>query len=548
MSTSRALPRPLRAGDGFNIVQFAAFLAPLVASAALAATPDDWPSYNRTLASDRFSPLASIDRDSVAGLQVRCSYDTGQMTSFQSGIIEVNGLIYGTTAQDTFAIDANDCSERWRVHEDFAPGFLKVNRGIAYDSGKVFRGTIDGRVLAYQAKTGKPMWQVQIADPAAGESVPAAPIAWHGLVFIGNAGGDNKGVKGRMVALDAQSGRIVWEFYLVPRQPGDIARGPAADDPNAGFALTTWVNPPGSFPITGGATWTTYTLDESGGLLYVPGGNPGPDFVGDTRQGDNLYTDSVVVLDARTGRYVRHMQLVPHDVHDWDVSTAPALIQTQAGRNLVAIAPKDGHLYGLDAGNGALVYRNPVTTIENADAAPTPDGTHFCPGVQGGAEFNGVAFDAATNLLYTGENDWCLTVHTIGVMDLEAIPLGQTWSGDADGFGIKDLNYSGWFSASDADTGELKWQIHTPALLTGGITPTAGGLVFFGDLDGNLYALDSATGVTLWTAQLAGAIGGGVITYDAGRGQKLAVAEGMTSPIWPTPQVTAKVTVLGLAQ
>jgi len=545
MSTRKLQSR--RAGANVNIVHIVSLFSLLTCAAAYSQTQKDWPSYNRSLASDRFSPLASIDGGNVDRLKVLCSYDTGQMVSFQTGLIEVDGLIYGTTEQDTFAIDANDCSERWRVHEDFAPGFLKVNRGIAYLDGRVFRGTRDGRVIAYQAKTGKTMWQVQIADPDRSESVPAAPIAWRGLVFVGNAGGDSKGVKGRMYALDASSGRIVWEFYLVPREAGDVPRGPAADDPNAGYVLTTWINPPG-FPITGGATWTSYTLDEARGLLYIPGGNPGPDFVGDTRQGDNLYTDSIVVLDARTGRYVRHMQLVPHDVHDWDVSTAPALVETHAGRRIVSIAPKDGYLYALDAGNGSTIFRNPVTTIENAEAAPTPEGTHFCPGPQGGAEFNGVAYDPASNLLYTGEVDWCVTIHTVSIPELAAVPLGGTWSGDADGFGVQDPTSSGWFSASDADTGELKWQLHTSTPLIGGVTATAGGLVFFGDLDGNLNALDSSTGATLWSARLDGAVGGGVITYDTGRGQKIAVAAGLTSPIWPTPQVTARVQILGMPE
>jgi alcohol dehydrogenase (cytochrome c) len=518
-----------------------------LAAAALPGAPNkDWPNYNGTLASDRYSTLSSINTGNVGRLAVQCTYDTGQMTGFQTGLIEVAGLIYGTTEKDTFAIEADTCVERWRSHEDFTSGFLRVNRGVAYMDGRIFRGTKDGRVLAYNARTGKSLWEATIADPDKGESVPAAPIAWRGLVFVGNAGGDNKGVKGRMYALDGATGRIVWEFFLVPRQAEDIARGPQAADDDQLFALTTWNNPPG-FPITGGATWTSYTLDTDEGLLYVPGGNPGPDFVGDTRLGDNLHTDSVVVLDARTGRYIRHFQLVPHDLHDWDVSTAPAIVDTRGGRKVMAIAPKDGHLYGYDVRSSAPLYRTDVTTIFNADAPLTPEGTRFCPGTQGGAEWNGVAYDPATNLLFTGETDWCVTIHTVGIDALDAVPIGQTWSGDADGFGQRDAVSSGWFTASDADSGAKKWQIHLSRPLVGGVTPTAGGVVFFGDIDGNFFAYDTERGEQLWSMQLDGAVGGGVITYDTGQGQKVAVAAGMTSPIWPTPQVTARVVVLGLA-
>ena len=219
----------------------------------------DWPAYNNTLTSQRYATLDAIDTKNVAGLKVRCTFDTGEQVSFQSGLLEVDGALFVTTEHDTFSIDANNCKQNWRAHGEFASGVLKVNRGAAWLDGRVFRGTVDGRVIAYSAKYGKPLWSTTIANPAAGESVPAAPIAWNGLVFIGNAGGDNKGVKGRMYALDAKTGHIIWEFYMVPKAPGDAARGPRAPGaaPNA---AASWKNTKG-IPITGGATWTSYSLD-----------------------------------------------------------------------------------------------------------------------------------------------------------------------------------------------------------------------------------------------------------------------------------------------
>ena len=527
-------------------ISLAGTAAILTLAATIAQAANDWPSYNRTLTGDRYASLEAIDSKNVAGLKILCTFDTGEQSAFQTGVVEVDGALFGTTEHDTFSIDPNNCKQNWRSHEDFPSGETKVNRGLAWLEHRVFRGTTDGKVIAYDAKNGKRLWSTAIADASKGESVPAAPIAWEGLVFVGNAGGDNKGVKGRMYALDAKDGHIVWEFYLVPKETSDVARGPAAPDPKSAYA-NTWKAAKG-FPITGGATWTSYTLDPKTGLLYIPSGNPGPDFLKEPRQGDNLFASSVVILEAKTGAFQRHFQLVKRDFHDWDVSSPPALFLSNKGHRMMAEAPKDGHLYLIDLNTGKLVFRKPVTTVSNVDASMSADGTHFCPGTQGGAEWNGPAFDPADNLIFTGAVDWCTTVHTVPVSSVASSPIGKPWSGSSDGFGKMDdmTKWSGWMSASDADTGERKWQFHAPFPLLGGVTPTAGHLVLFGDMGGNLYAFEAATGKKLWSKDLGGAIAGGLITYDTGVGQKIAVAAGMTSPIWPTPKVNGKIVILGL--
>jgi alcohol dehydrogenase (cytochrome c) len=524
----------------------AAATAVLSVVSSLAQAGNDWPSYNRTLTSDRYATLEKIDNRSVAGLKILCSFDTGEQVSFQSGLVQAEGALFATTERDTFSIDPNNCKLNWRTREDLASGDLKVNRGVAWLDHRVFRGTADGRVIAYDAKNGRRLWATAIADAAQGESVPAAPIAWNGLVFIGNAGGDNRGVKGRMYALDDKDGHIVWEFYLVPKGVGDKARGPAAPDPKSLYA-TSWKEAKG-FPITGGATWTSYSLDPVTGLLYIPAGNPAPDFSNEARPGANLFASSIVVLDAKTGAYQRHFQLVKRDFHDWDVSTPPALFLSNKGHRMLAEAPKDGHLYLIDLNTGKLVYRRPVTTITNVEAPMSAQGTRFCPGAQGGAEWNGAAFDPADNLIFTGEVDWCTTVRAVPLSTLARAPAGKPWSGATEGFGKQDdpKGWSGWMTASSADTGERKWQFHAPYPLMGGVTPTTGRLLLFGDMGGNFYALDAASGKKLWSKDLGGAIGGGVITYDTGVGQKIAVAAGMTSPIWPTPKVNGKIVILGL--
>ena len=323
-----------------------------------------------------------------------------------------------------------------------------------------------------------------------------APIAWDGVVYIGNAGGDFKGGKGHMYALEGKTGKILWEFYLTPKTESDAPRGPVGTSPLQG---STWNNAPG-IPVTGAGTWTSYTLDLKNGLLYVPGGNPGPDFASGAREGNNQYTDSVVVIDAKTGNYKNHFQVVPKDWHDYDVSNPPILLQTKGGRQIMSVAPKDGHLYAYDLADNSLLYRVPITTIEN-DAATFAVGTdvHFCPGPVGGDEWNTPGYDPTTNLIISGTVDWCDTVTIKDDTQLRRVALGQPWTGMAtlnpiNMFGKEsrtDGYWAGWVYATDADTGVWKWRVKSNYPIVAGITPTAGGVVFFADVGGNFYALDS---------------------------------------------------------
>jgi alcohol dehydrogenase (cytochrome c) len=508
-----------------------------------------WPSYNRTLTSERYSPLDTINVRTVRDLKVLCTYDTRLRESFETGPLMVEGALIGTTALDIFSIDPGNCRENWRTHEDYKVRTLGLNRGAAYLDGRLFRGTMDGRVLAYDFKTGARLWAASIADPN-GEIVDAAPIAWNGRVYVGVATGF-KGMKGRMYALSAATGSILWETYLVPRNESDPNRGPAGAMPQS--AVATWKNAP-DVPISGGGTWTSYTLDPATGRLYVPAANPSPDFVSSLREGENLYTDSVVILDANSGGYLDHFQIAPRDWHDWDVSNAPALITTQAGRRVLSFAPKNGHLYGVDLATNGQIYRSAVTRVENIDAPLSTDkDTRFCPGAVGGGEWNGVAYDPRTNLIFTGETEWCTTVKLQSASEVKAVANGSVWMGhvkldplDIAGKQDPHSDWAGWLYATDADSGQWKWRVKTNYPILSGVTPTGGELVFFGDMGGNFYAVDAMSGRKLWGTKLDGAIGGGVITYEAGGAQKVAVAAGLTSILWPTEQSTAKIVILGL--
>ena len=510
--------------------------------AADAPTITDWPSYNRTLNSDRYVPFDQINKTNVAGLKQLCVYDLGVDTSFQTGPVVIGRNLYGTTDTDTFAIDAGTCQQKWRVHEDIK-GRLPVNRGVAYLDGQLFRGTQDGRVFSYDAATGKKLWETRIADAAKGESVPAAPIAWNGMVFIGNAGGDLYEGRGRMYGLDAKTGKMLWETYMVPN--------PGAPAPNnermQAIARATWGNAR-DIPISGGASWTSYTLDAAKGLLYIPGGNPAPDFLNQTRPGANLFSDSVVILDAKTGVYRNHFSLVPEDFHDWDVANAPILVTTKAGKHVMAEAPKDGMLYAYDLDTNKRLFETPVTRRENVAVKLSDKPVHFCPGSSGGSEWNGTAYSPDTNLFYNGTEDWCTTVVVKDPTKPFSVSLGQSWTGSGDGnlFGKKDPSWSGLVIATDADTGKEKWRFKTTAPALAGVTPTKGGLVFAGDLGNHAFALDADNGKVLWQTELLGAAGGGVISYLAGGKQLVAFVAGTRSPIFPVAPASAKIVVFGL--
>lgn len=500
----------------------------------------DWPSYNRTLTSDRYAPLDQVNKNNVSRLKQLCVYDLDVDVSFQAGPLVIGRTMYVTADRETLAIDALTCQQKWRVRENGASPALRVNRGAAYLDGRLFRGSADGDVLAYDAATGAKMWATHIADPEKGETVPSAPIAWNGLVFIGTAGSERYGVKGRIYALDAASGARVWETYTVPTeapQPGNEAMQKQA--------RATWGNAEG-IPITGGGTWTSYTLDPDRGLLYVPVGNPGPDFATEIRPGTNLYTNSILVLDAKTGIYRNHYALVPADFHDWDLGAAPVLATTRSGRRVVAGAPKDGLLHVYDLTSNTKLFATPITTRQKDTVPLSTTPLHFCPGASGGTEWNGPAFSPDTNLFYDGTADWCVTV-TLDPAQLARKP-GQTWTGTdlAAQFGKHDLNWAGWVVATDADTGQVKWRFHAGAPVLSGITPTKGGLVFAGDMDKHAYAFDAGTGSVLWRADLPGSPGGGVITYMIDGKQCVAFVAGTRSNVFPVSPSSAKIVVFGL--
>jgi hypothetical protein len=285
---------------------------PALALAAPAIPDTSWPGYNNGLHGERYSPLHAINRGNVNRLQPKCSIEADEPGSLQSGLVVVGDTLFFTTPHTTLAIDAATCALRWR-HE-FTPTDRDVhpsNRGVAYDQGRVYRGTPDGHLLALDAKTGRELWNINLRDGHPVEYVSAAPLAWKGKVFVATSGGD-AGSFLRMLAFDAVTGKELWHFNLTPR--------------DGEFGAESWGSVAEDFR-RGASSWSSYALDEHTGEVFISTGNPVPALDGDARPGDNLFTNSVVVFDAESGTRRWHYQVLPADNHDWDLSTPPHAVR-----------------------------------------------------------------------------------------------------------------------------------------------------------------------------------------------------------------------------
>jgi alcohol dehydrogenase (cytochrome c) len=500
--TSAAAPRELPAAPS-SVLQ-AGETVPTDADLEIA-PPGSWPSYNRDYRGQRFSPLDQITVANIQTIRPQCLFQLGETGSFESSPVVFQDRIYITTAHNTYAVDARSCTKIWE-YNDTPKGaeILPVNRGVAVYEGEVIRATPDGRLVALDAASGKRLWEAEITDTSHGSWMSAAPVGFAGKVFLGIAGGD-RGVTGHIYAFDVKTGRRIWTFDPIPgmQQPGAESWG---NGQRAG----------------GGATWSTITVDPGERRLYVPIGNPGSDLDGAMRPGDDLYSDSVVVLDADSGKLLWYVQQVPHDLHDYDTAAAPTIYEIN-GRQLMAVASKSGWLYGYDRTTHTELFRREISSQLNAQVAPTSEGVHVCPGIVGGAEWNGAAFDPNAKELIVASVDWC------GVMARKPDPKGRpadfggTYTPDPLG------SSGGWLRAFDAVTGDAIWADKFDSPMIAGVTATAGGLVFTGSVKGEFLAVDTKNGNILYRFQTGGAIAGGVSSFAVDGRQIIAVTSGNTS-------------------
>ena len=477
----------------------------------------DWLLSNHDYGGQRFVDLKQINRQNAANLRPVCMYQSGDTKAFHNNPIVYRGVMYITTPASTVALDATTLKVRWRTDrrlksiEVHAP-----NRGVALKDGKLIRATTDGYLLALDMATGKILWEKQIVDAKKNEGgFNSAPMVFEDLIIIG-PGVAEQGIKGWIGAFKLSDGEPVWRFNTVPNEgePGS----------------ETWGKPE-ALLHGGGSVWSPISVDPEQGLVYIPVANPAPDFFDDIRPGANLYTCSMLVLEARTGKLKWFYQAVPHDIHDWDLTqVSPLFTSTVKGktRKLVAVVGKDGLLHVLDRETREHLYEVPVTTRENVNLPLTQQGVRACPGVLGGVLWNGPAYNSVTNMLYTPAVDWC------GIFkeaeENRFIP-GQIYMG---GSYVSDPpdKARGWLTAVDASTGTVKWRYESPKPMLAAVTTTSAELVFTGETSGDFLALDARSGKVLYRFNTGGVMNGGVISYSVNGKQYVAATSGSASGFW----------------
>ena len=474
----------------------------------------DWLYQTHDYSGTRYAALDQVNRDNVDQLRPVCAYQLGELRNFQTNPIVYDGVMVLTTLHYTVAIDATTCRPLWKHEWDVQDRDVwGNNRGVAIKDGRVVRATSDGYLVALDAANGELLWARHVADADKGETFTMAPMIFEDLILAGPAGSENA-VRGWVGAFRLQDGQPVWRFNIVP-EPGE----PGSE---------TWDNPPG-IPVGGGAVWTPMSLDVERGLLHVAATNPAPDFPAALRGGDNLYTNAMIALDVRTGKLVWYDQLVPADDHDWDLTQVSPLYRTQVNgqeRDLIATVGKDGILRVIDRDSHERLFETPVTTIDNAEAPVTTAGTWACPGILGGVEWNGPAYNPGTNMLYTPAVDWCATF--ILAEDIRYVEGENYLGGEVE----LDDDWQGWVTAVDASDGTVRWKYRSDRPMVASVTTTAGGLVLTGELNGDFLVLDATDGEELFRFYTGGPIGGGVVSYEIDGKQYIAVMSGRPSGFW----------------
>jgi alcohol dehydrogenase (cytochrome c) len=492
---------------------------------AAASETGNWLTYSGDYAGHRYSALKRIDRGNVARLRPAWIYQTNDLNPFEATPIVADRVMYiSEPPSNAAALDLRTGRPIWvfrrAVPSDVGVCCGQVNRGVAVLGERVFLSTLDGHLLALDAKTGHLLWDTRVADYKNGYSITVAPLVLKDKVIVGISGGEY-GIRGFVDAYDAKSGGRLWRFWTVPG-PGDPGH-------------ETWDGD--SWKTGSAATWVTGTYDPALNLLYWGTGNPGPDYNGDGRRGDNLYSASLLALDASTGRLKWYFQFTPHDTHDWDANHVPVLIDAAfrgKPRRLVAVANRNGFFYVFDRQTGEYLLGRQYakqTWAKGLDergrpivipaTEPKPDGTLVYPGVHGATNWNSPSYSPDTRLMYVAARE----EGTVFYRATAEYKAGGYFS--AGGMrGIPGVEPSGSIKALDPLTGEQRWEfpLHSPPWA--GVLSTAGGLVFSGTNEGNLFALDAVSGKSLWDFQAGAPVYAGPISYEFEGRQYLEVAAG----------------------
>lgn len=469
---------------------------------------DDWLHHNKSYKGIRYSALNEINTSNVDELVQVCAYQMNSRAPLQTGPIVYQGIMYVTDATHTAAINAATCQKIWT--HDWMPKDRMVwgnNRGVAIKDGYVVRGTPDGYLFALDSTDGNLLWARQVADPWLGETFTMPPTVFEDMILIGPAGSENA-ISGWLGAFSLTDGDLIWKFMTVP----DAAAGGGE----------SWGNPEG-IKLGGGAVWTPLSFDLELGEVYVAVTNPAPDLPAYLRPGDNLYTNCIVALDILTGELKWYKSIVPNDDHDWDLTQVTPVLKAGVdgvSRDMIATVGKDGVLRTLDKRTHQPLYETPITTILNADIPVTREGVVACPGVTGGVLWSSPAYHPGEKILLTSSIDYCSRFRAAN--NVRFIP-GQLYMG---GNARHEGDMSGWITAVDVESGEVRWKYQTEFPNVAAVTTTAGGLAISGTLAGDLLFFDVATGEVLNSIATGAQIGGGNISYAVDGKQHIAVGSG----------------------
>src|SRR5256714_954881 len=486
--------------------------------------PQNWLTYSGDYSGRRFSSLNQINSTNVRSLSAKWVYQVGATGKLETTPLVVDGILYATGQDDrAFALDARTGRPIWlyqrQLPSDIRPCCGRVNRGSAILGDKVFMGTLDAHVIAFDSKTGNVVWDVTAADYRTGYSFTVAPLAVKNLVVIGASGGEY-GIRGFIDAYDAATGERKWRFYTVPG-PGEPGH-------------ETWEGD--SWKVGGAPAWNTGTYDPVTNQIFWPTGNPSPSNRGEGRAGDNLYSNSLLALNADTGKLNWYFQFTKHDEHDWDATQVPVMIDS-GDKHLIAQANRNGFFYVLDRPTGKLLSATAygkVTwsdskdvdgrPVANKESSPTLEGRVVCPGALGKTNWMSPTFSPQTGLFYVSAREQC-DIFSTAPQPYEA---GHAYYGSAY-FPNDDAEpFWGALRAIDPATGKVKWEWKHPSPTWAGALSTAGGLVFTGDAEGNFIALDAASGKALWHFQCGSSVYSSPMAFAVDGKEYVAVAAGST--------------------
>jgi alcohol dehydrogenase (cytochrome c) len=498
--------------------------------------PQHWLTYSGSYRSHRFTALDQITTKNVARLKVAWIYQVKQAGIVEVSPIVVNGVMYITEPPSTVtALDVRTGRPLWSWTPNMPRdvkhiGFPRVNRGVAILDDTVYVCTLNAHLVALDAKSGAVRWDTVVADNKTGHAMTVAPLALDGKIIVGISGGE-AGIRGFLDAYDPLTGKRLWRTWTIPG-PGEPGH-------------ETWGGND-SWKTGAGPTWVTGSYDPELNLLYWGTGNPGPDWNGDVRPGDNLYTCCVLALDPSTGKMKWHFQFTPHDVHDWDACQIPVLVDGVFGgkeRKLLVMANRNAFYYVLDRQTGEYLRGVPYAKqtwakglddkghpIRLPNTFPSEKGTLVWPSLQGATNWFSPSYSPRTKLFYVAVREMG-AYYFKGEAKYEA---GKEFLGGGEQALGGDQAF-GAVRALDVMTGKIMWEfkLHSPPWA--GVLSTAGGLVFGGSEEGNFFALDAATGKSRWQFQTGGRVHANPVSFAIDGRQHIAIASGNALLVFGLP-------------